>query len=213
MRPRASVLAVTAIVVLSAAEPIHVSQTLPAQTRRAAVPQLRRERPMVALEANGVFTTVRGDARGIARDGNGFNALASIGSGVFSLGVGYERSTHSETTISDRSVVDGFFIEPRVALPVAAGNFTPYVFAHAARLTRRVDLANREDLQGTALGGGIGTYFWLAPNVQLSTAVLLQDIRFDRDAIIGQPLFNDRAQGTQWGVRAGLSVGFDQWGR
>lgn len=213
MRLRAFGITTFALTALSVAAPSFASHTLEAQTRRAAVPQLRRERPMVALEANGLFTTVRGDARGIARDGNGFDVLASIGSGVFSLGAGYQRSTHSETSISDRSVVDGFFIEPRLALPVAAGNFTPYVFGRAARLTRNLDIANRDALHGTALGGGVGTYFWLAPNVQLTTAVLLQDVRFDRDVIIGQPLFNDRAQGTQWGVRAGLSVGFDQWGR
>lgn len=212
MRPRAVGITITLSAALIADFALNVS-ALDAQGRRVAVPQHRREQPMVALEANGLFTTVRGDARGIARDGTGFDAIASIGSGMFALGAGYQRSTHAETSNANRSVVDGFFLEPRLALPLAAGNFTPYVFGRAARLTRTVDAVNSSKLHGTAFGGGIGTYFWLAPNVQLTSSVLLQDVRFDRDAVLGVPVFNDRAQGTQWGVRAGLSVGFDRWGR
>lgn len=186
-----------------------------AQRRREPVPQLRRERPMLALEAGGLFSSVRGDALGTAGDGTGFDVVASIGSGMFALGAGYQRSTHGRAGTNNDAIVDGFFIEPRLALPVATGNFTPYVFGRAARLTRELDSGDDEPrVNGTGLGAGVGTYFWLAENVQLNTAVLWQDLRFDRSSGLSLPLLgSSRVEGSQWAIRAGLSVGFDRWGR
>ncbi len=192
-----------------------VSSAAEAQRRREPVPQLRRERPMLALEASGLFSSVRGDALGSAGDGTGFDVMASIGSGMFALGGGYQRSTHARVGSRDNAIVDGFFIEPRLALPVATGNFTPFVFGRAARLTRELEAGTDEPrVKGTAIGGGLGTYFWLAENVQLSTAVLWQDLRFDRATGPSLPLLQPaRDDGSQWAIRAGLSVGFDRWGR
>lgn len=185
-----------------------------AQSRRDWPPQHRRERPQLALEASGLFSSQRGEPLGSVGDGTGFDVMGSIGSGMFSLGGGYQYQTHRRTT-SGNVVVDGAFLEPRLALPLAVGNFTPYVFARGARLTRRVHDAAQGDeeraVSGTAVGGGLGTLFWLAPNIQLNTSLLWQDMRFDRASAL--PLSPIRASGSQWGVRAGLTVGFDRWGR
>jgi hypothetical protein len=177
-------------------------------------PQHRRERPMFALDAGGLFTSLRGDALGNVGDGTGLDIMGSIGSGVFSLGAGYQRSWHSQPNNGDDVVVDGGFIEPRIALPFATGNFTPYVLGRAARLTRRPPNAgvgsSDPTVKGTALGIGLGNLFWLTDNVQLNTAVMWQDLRFDRAQGSSGA---SRATGSQWALRAGLTIGFNDWGR
>jgi hypothetical protein len=187
---------------------------LEAQQRRAGPPQHRRERPALSLEVGGLFSSQTGDALGTVGDGTGFDIMGSIGSGMFSLGGGYQRQAHRRSIGGD-AVVSGAFIEPRLALPLAAGNFTPYVFARGARLTRRVSGSPGEPtVNGTAIGGGIGTLFWLAPNVQLNTSLLWQDLRFDHATGLELPVIrSERAEGSQWAIRAGLTIGFDNWGR
>lgn len=187
---------------------------LDAQQRRAGPPQHRRERPALSLEVGGLFSSQTGEALGPVGDGTGFDIMGSIGSGMFSLGGGYQRQAHRRSTGGD-AVVSGAFIEPRLALPLAAGNFTPYVFGRAARLTRRVSMSPDEPtVNGTAIGGGFGTLFWLAPNVQLNTSLLWQNLRFDRAAGLDLPVItSSRVDGSQWALRAGVTVGFDNWGR
>lgn len=188
--------------------------SLDAQPRRAEPPQHRRERPALSLEAGGLFSSQTGDALGPVGDGTGFDIMASVGSGMFSLGGGYQRQAHRRAIGGD-AVVGGAFIEPRIALPLAVGNFTPYVFARGARLTRRVsDAPDEPTVNGTAIGGGFGTLFWLAPNVQLNTSLLWQDLRFDRSVGLELPVIQSpRVEGSQWSIRAGITIGFDNWGR
>lgn len=188
------------------------------QRRRSSVPQQRREPPMFALDAGGLFTSLRGDALGNVGDGTGFDVMASIGSGIFSLGAGYQRSWHGRPGNEDDVLVDGGFVEPRIALPFAVGNFTPYVLGRASRLTRRPPdngIGSTEPkVNGTALGVGAGTLFWLASNVQINTAIMWQDLRFDRAQGLTGPVGTaNRATGSHWGLRAGLTIGFDEWGR
>lgn len=180
--------------------------------RRTWPPQMRRDRAQFALEASGALSQLRGDAIGSATDGTGFDILASVGVSVLSLGGGYQRSTH-RVGGSD-ATVEGVFFEPRVALPVAARNFTPFVFGRAARLERTVaGSAGDVSARGTGLGAGVGTYVWLAPNVQLNTSVGWHALRFGDDgALAGSPIVG-RTSGSQWTVRAGLTLGFDRWGR
>jgi hypothetical protein len=186
--------------------------------RRGPVPQLRREPPSFALDAGGLFTSLRGDALGNVGDGTGFDVMASIGSGIFSLGAGYQRSWHGRPGNQDDVIVDGGFIEPRIALPFATGNFTPYALGRASRLTRRppdTGIGSTEPkVNGTALGVGAGTLFWLASNVQINTAIMWQDLRFDRAQGLTSPVGSaTRVTGSHWGLRAGLTIGFDDWGR
>lgn len=188
------------------------------QRRRGSVPQHRREPPMFALDAGGLFTSIRGNALGNVGDGTGFDVMASVGSGIFSLGAGYQRSWHSRPGNEDDVIVDGAFIEPRLALPFAVGNFTPYVLGRASRLTRRppdTGVGSTEPkVKGTALGLGAGTLFWLTSNVQINTAIMWQDLRFDRAQGLTGPVGSaSRVTGSHWGLRAGLTIGFDEWGR
>jgi hypothetical protein len=195
------------------------TSSLDAQTRRRSYPsQARREPPAFAIDAGGLFTSLRGDALGNVGDGTGFDVMGSIGSSVFSLGAGYQRSWHSRPGNEDDVIVDGGFIEPRLALPFAHGNFTPYVLGRAARLTRRPPNAGagsgEPKVNGTALGLGAGTLLWIAENVQINTAIMWQDLRFDRAQGLTTPGGGTaRVSGSHWGLRAGLTLGFNDWGR
>jgi hypothetical protein len=204
LRPRVALLAALAATVIagSAAE----------AQRRTWPPQMRRDRAQFALEASGSLSQLRGDAIGSATDGTGFDVLASVGVSVLSLGGGYQWSTHR--VAGTDATVDGVFFEPRLALPFAARNFTPFVFGRAARLERTVESsAGDVSARGTGLGAGVGTYVWLAPNVQLNTSVGWHELRFSDDgALAGSPIVG-RTSGGQWTVRAGLTLGFDRWGR
>lgn len=179
---------------------------------RSWPPQLRRDRAQLALEASGALSQLRGDAVGSATDGTGFDVLASVGVSVLSLGGGYQRAWHRVG--GDDATVQGVFFEPRLALPFAARNFTPFVFGRAARLERTVTTSTGESVaRGTGLGAGVGTYVWLAPNVQLNTTVGWHDLRFGDDGATGTSPIAGRTSGSHWTVRAGLTLGFDRWGR
>ncbi len=189
-----------------------VLPTLAEAQDRSWPPQLRRDRPQLALEGAGTLSSLSGNAVGSATDGTGFDVLASIGVSVLSLGAGYQRSMHSLG--GDDAVVQGVFFEPRVALPLAARNFTPFVYGRVSRLERTIDNSlGSVNTNGTGLGAGVGTYVWLAPNVQLNTTVGWTDLRFGATDNVSIFPLAGRTTGSSWGVRAGLTLGFDRWGR
>ncbi len=185
---------------------------IPAEAQdRTWPPQYRRDRPQLALEAAGVLSSLQGNAVAGATDGSGFDVLASVGVSVLSLGGGYQRSTHRFG--DGDAVVHGVFFEPRVALPFAARNFTPFAYGRVSRLDRSLTLGATESrASGTGFGGGVGTYVWLAPHVQLNTTVGWTSMRFG--AADGETFpVPGPTNGSSWGVRAGLTLGFDRWGR
>ena len=179
---------------------------------RSWPPQYRRDRAQFAIEGAGSLAQFTGNAVGTATDGSGFDVMASLGVSVLSLGGGYQRSSH-RLAVGD-ATVSGFFFEPRVALPFAARNFTPFVFGRVSRLERSVPgETGAFESRGTGLGAGVGTYVWLAPNIQLNTTVGWNELRFgDTGVTAGSPIVG-RTTGNNWAVRAGVTLGFDRWGR
>jgi hypothetical protein len=181
------------------------TDSLSAQRRgRDWPPQHRRTAPQFGLDVGGLFT--RGSSANTG-DATGFDVMGSVGSGMFSLGGGYQRATirPAGPTASGDDVLDGFFVEPRLALPFATGNFTPYLFGRAGWLTSSVATAAspRVEQSASQVGGGLGTLVWLAPRVQLNAALIAVDTRAPRSAMDGASV----------GLRAGLTLGLDRWGR
>jgi hypothetical protein len=179
--------------------------TVDAQRRgRDWPPQQRRSSPQFGLDAGGLFTRGSSSTTG---DAAGFEVMGSVGSGLFSVGGGYQRAAVRAIAPADRrsDVLDGFFVEPRLALPLAAGNFTPYVFGRFGWLTNRLEGVNnaRFDESASQVGGGLGTLVWLAPQLQLNTALVALDTRAPRSLLDGRSL----------GLRVGVTVGLDRWGR
>jgi len=209
--PRRPAVATRPVALTALALSLLAADTLSAQDR-SWPPQYRRERPQLALEGSGFLSQLTGNALGSATEGTGFEVMGSVGVSVLSLGGGYQRASH-RLGVTD-ATVSGIFFEPRLALPFVARNFTPFVYGRVSRLDRSVtgEIGSLET-RGTGLGAGIGTYLWLAPNVQLSSAVGWNEVRFsDTGATAGFPIAG-RTSGNNWTVRAGLVLGFDRWGR
>jgi len=168
----------------------------------------RRSAPTFSVEGGGVYSAYRGGSFGSTNDGGGFDAQANLGVGLFSLGAGYVRTIHDVAGTSENAVVSGIFVEPRLALPLAYGNFTPYVLGRVMRVQNRLGSgASETESTGTALGGGLGLLVWLAPGVHLNTSAAYYGMRLTGDAS------GDRKTGTGATLRVGLSLGASGWGQ
>jgi hypothetical protein len=156
--------------------------TLLAAIALTAVPaaaQGRRTRPSISLEAGGVYAAYRGSDFELLNAGPGFDAQANIGVNNFSIGGGYLRTTHDVAGSDNDAVMSGFYVEPRLALDINWGNFTPYLLGRVARIESSTD-----DLAatGTSLGGGVGLLMWIAPGTQINSSVAYSATRLTADS-------------------------------
>ena len=179
----------------------------PTLAQRSVPPWERRTAPSFSIEGGGVYTSMRGDLERL-NDGFGFEAQARLGVIALSLGAGYQRSTHSIANFeslggdTERAVMSGVFLEPRVALLLGGTNFTPYLSGRVVRVTLTQSQAN-VDVEGTDVAAGGGLLVWLAPAAQLNLSALYSATRFDESA-----LWSGRARGNALTLRAGVTVGF-----
>ena len=155
----------------------------------------------IAFAAGGLYSSVD---RGIAgRDGFGFDAGTYLGVSSFALGVGYQRTVHTRR-VAQSGVYEGFFIEPRLALPLGNVPFTPYA---AARLVRVTPLLGSSDddgrPRGVQLGGGAGVLVALAPRVRLDLGASYSRLRLDDST----PTVDGERSGNVAQARVGLVVG------
>ena len=180
-----------------------------ATTATAQPSAQRRSSPTFSIEAGGVYAGYRGGSFRNTNDGGGFDAQANLGVSLFSLGAGYVRTTHDVDGTSENAVVSGIFVEPRLALPIAYGNFTPYLMRRATRMERRLGSGGGEaESTGTALCGGAGLLVWVAPGVQLNTSAAYDGMR-----LTGGTAGDRRTSGSGLTLRLGLSLGATGWGQ
>jgi len=180
--------------------------TLLAAVALTAVPaaaQGRRTRPSISLEAGGVYAAYRGSDFELLNAGPGFDAQANIGVNNFSIGGGYLRTTHDVAGSDNDAVMSGFYVEPRLALDINWGNFTPYLLGRVARIESSTD-----DLAatGTSLGGGVGLLMWIAPGTQINSSVAYSATRLTADS-------GAHTTGDGLTLRLGISLFGTGWGR
>lgn len=180
--------------------------TLLAAIALTAVPaaaQGRRTRPSISLEAGGVYAAYRGSDFELLNAGPGFDAQANIGVNNFSIGGGYLRTTHDVAGSDNDAVMSGFYVEPRLALDINWGNFTPYLLGRVARIESSTD-----DLvaTGTSLGGGVGLLMWIAPGTQINSSVAYSATRLTADS-------GAHTTGDGLTLRLGISLFGTGWGR
>lgn len=172
----------------------------------------QRQAPHFSIEGAGSYQALNGNFWNDLNDGRGGEASFTMGISNFSVTGGYQRTWHdvSGTTATPRqAVISGYFVEPRLALPFAASNFTPYLYGRAGTLERveTVSGADRRE-RATQLGGGVGTLIYLARGVQLNVGGGYQWLR------AGQRLDpSTRPSGGAYVVRAGLTLGSSGWAR
>ena len=194
-------LAISAVTLLASAAP------LIAQHRQA---------PMFTVDGGANYQALRGNIFSDLNDGRGAEAQITVGISNLSVSGGYQRSWHGVAGTSGvagserQAVLSGFYIEPRLALPFAASNFTPYMYGRGGLLERAETVSGTEFTStATQLGGGVGSLIYLAKGVQLNLGGGYQFLR------AGRRVSDDtRASGGAFVMRAGLTLGGNSgWAR
>jgi opacity protein-like surface antigen len=202
MSPRLLILAALAGVALAAlpARPA-AAQSHPLQ------PWERRSSPFLSVGADAVFSSIR--ARAVDSrigDGVGFDAHASVGVSALSIGAGYQRTTHSLTGTTEHATYSGYYVEPRVALDLGAGNFTPYLAGRVGRTRVSVPpglAGTTTALTGTTYAAGGGLAVWLTHNASLDLGALWSRLDLARSRSARDVLRNGEDGVT---LRAGLRL-------
>jgi hypothetical protein len=172
-------------------------------TSAAPVLAQYRHAPLFTIEGNANYQALRGNVFGDLNDGRGAEAQLTVGISNLAISAGYQRSWHDVVGADRQATLSGFYIEPRLALPFAASNFTPYVYGRGGVLQRAETVLGDEVTSDvTQLGGGVGSMIYLAKGVHLNLAGGYQYLR------AGRRISDDtRANGGAYVMRAGLSLG------
>lgn len=171
----------------------------------SAMPTLaqNRQAPIFSIEGHANYQALRGDVFSDLNDGRGAEAQFTVGISNLAVSAGYQRSWHDVVGASRQATLSGFFVEPRLALPFAASNFTPYLFGRGGVLQRAETIAGVERTTNVSqVGGGIGSMIYLAKGVQLNLAGGYQFLREGTRIADGT-----RANGGAYVMRAGLTLG------
>jgi hypothetical protein len=162
-----------------------------------------RQAPIFSIEGHANYQALRGNVYSDLNDGRGAEAAATVGISNLAVAVGYQRSWHDVIGSTRQATLSGFFIEPRLALPFAASNFTPYLYGRGGVLERSELVGGNEITSNTTqVGGGVGSVVSLAKGINLNLAGGYQFLRAGR-----RISDNTRANGGAFMVRAGLSLG------
>jgi hypothetical protein len=169
-----------------------------------------RQAPTFSIEGHANYQALRGNVFGDLADGRGAEAQFTVGISNLAVSGGYQRSWHDVVGAGGRqATLSGFYIEPRLALPFAASNFTPYLYGRGGLLERAETIGTSAAKSNvTQLGGGVGTQVYLAKGVQLNLAGGYQFLRAGKKIADGT-----RANGGAYTMRAGLTLGSSGWAR
>ncbi len=169
----------------------------------------QRQAPTFSVEGHANYQALRGNVFGDLADGRGAEAQFTLGISNFAVSGGYQRSWHDVVGATRQATLSGFYIEPRLALPLAASNFTPYMYGRGG-LLERAELSGGTEVTSnvTQLGGGLGSMIYLAKGVQLNIAGGYQFLRAGKKIADGT-----RANGGAYSMRAGLTLGSSGWAR
>ena len=176
----------------------------------------QRQAPQFTIEAAANYQALRGNVYTDLNDGRGAEAQFTVGISNLAVSAGYQRSWHDvigsapASGVPRQATISGFYVEPRLALPLAASNFTPYLYGRGGLLERAETIRDVEYKSNvTQLGGGLGSMIYLAKGVQLNLTGGYQFLR------AGKRIADDtRANGGAFVMRAGLSLGGNSgWAR
>ena len=139
--------------------------------------------------------------------GAGFEGMLRYTPSVWSVGLGYQYSTHSSN--GETLNLSGIFVEPRYALDIGSDRVAPYLAGRVGILKQSSTLRVAGDVSsnGTAFGGGAGFLIRASKTVN-----------FDIGAAFVQQSFGD-AKGsgnttvtfksfTGYVAKGGISIGF-----
>lgn len=175
----------------------------------AAVPAAAQvAAPKFSLEPAAYYATVSGDDFEGIDAGMGFDVQGRLKLTALSLGLGYQRSSHSVEGIDPKAVVSGIFVEPRYEIPSTAA-FKPYLTARLGRITQSIEGEGSElKASGFSFGAGAGVMVPLAGSVRLNTSASWNNMAFGEMELDGNQLPDSQTSGSSLALRVGLSFSF-----
>lgn len=156
-----------------------------------------------------------GDAYEGLSSGFGFELQGRYTPSAFSLGAGYQRSSHDldfDDGTSETVALGGVFLEPRYVLDVGSGSYAPYLSARIAFLSQSVEIEGIEaSASGTQLNAGGGVLVRLTPRMNLDLGLTYGAIDFDDVELVfeGETFVIDGTSGSGRNLvlRVGVTVG------
>lgn len=162
-----------------------------------------------------LYVSPSGDAYEGLGSGIGFEAQVRYTPSAFSIGLGYQRSSHDidlGAEFDETATLAGVFLEPRYVIDVGSMSYAPYLAARLALLTQSIDVDGLEaSASGTQLNLGGGVLLRLTSRVNLDLGVTYGTIDFDDVEVSygGETAVVDGTGGSgkNFVLRAGLTIG------
>ncbi|HET9066090.1 MAG TPA: outer membrane beta-barrel protein [Gemmatimonadales bacterium] len=162
-----------------------------------------------------LYVSPSGDAYEGLGSGAGFEAQLRYTPSAFSVGLGYQRSSHNidlDGFPDETAAISGVFLEPRYVIDVGSGSYAPYIAARLALLSQSVDVEGlKASASGTQLNLGGGVLLRLTPRINLDLGATYGAIDFDDVEVSyeGQTVTipDSGGSGKNFVLRAGLTIG------
>lgn len=174
----------------------------------------------ISGQVSAISVAPSGDAYEGMSSGIGFEAQVRYTPSAFSLGAGYQSSSHDVEMGPEFGTIDatisGFFVEPRYVISVGSDAWAPYLSARIARLTQAADLTIDDidveiSASGTQLNLGGGALVRLSSRVNLDLGLTYGKIDFDDGEISAEGetfvVEGTGGSGNNLVLRAGVTLG------
>lgn len=176
--------------------------------------QTARTRPQFSAEAGIVRATVDGDEFEGVDPGIGFDLQGRAGFNVFSLGVGFQLTSHDNDQVPQDIAVSVWYLEPRVAIRVPYA-FAPYATARLGRTRQSIEtevFGEPWDLEATGwmYSGGLGVELPVGSPLRFNLSASYARFYLDEAELNGETVENSDGSGSSVILRVGVSFHFGQ---
>ncbi len=169
----------------------------------------------LSAQASALYVAPSGDAYQGFDAGFGVEAQLRYTPSAFSLGLGYQRSSHDfdiGTGRMESATLAGVFVEPRYVIDVGSMSYAPYLAARVALLTEKAEIAGLSaEASGTQINLGGGVLVRLTPRMNLDLGLTYGAIDFDEITLAYQGdevvLDETGGSGRNLVLRVGVTVG------
>ena len=162
----------------------------------------------IGVEAAGMYATLSGDDFTGIDAGMGFDAQLRINvASRFSLGGGFQMTSHGNNVVPDNFKVSAFFAEPRLTFSMPASPLTPFLGARVGRLSSKIESGGTEQTaSGWEYGATGGAMFRAGPMLNIVVAVMYAAASFGDIEVNGTSQPNSDTSGSSLILRAGVNL-------
>jgi Outer membrane protein beta-barrel domain len=163
------------------------------------------------VEVASFYATVDGDDVELIDAGFGFDVQGRVAWPVWSIGLGWQRSTHEIDELETDVISTALFVEPRYHVP-SPGAMTAYLLVRGGLAKDRfngdvVDSGPAEvELSGFMIGLGAGMSWTASRVVNVSFSSIWTRDSFGDAKLNGQTVEDTKSKATHLSVRLGASI-------